>query len=341
MLATAFPAVPPTPDLTSDVDTQRWQSHARAALERVLYVHMPEELPEWLARYERVGERNPFLWRWTLRAMQITTLSSVAPELRSAAAMTKMLGIMFSVLLEDIAGVLQDREMLELCLEDPGSAAEESARERALDEGAREYIAFAREVAREMERRARALPRWDELEEVFQYDRDQIINTMRYAVLANRHPGLMNLVESELYQPHSTHMMLSCTIDLMASPGFDAEELGLVREAMWHAQRMGRLGDQISTWERKIKGSDFASEVVAHALRRGIIHVDQIRRGEREDVLAALRQHDVERYFLKEWQRLHGEVAVLAPHLATVDLHELLAGMEELIKLHVASKGLR
>lgn len=92
-------------------------SQARAAIARIQSIELPSELGPWIARYAEVGKRNSFLWAWVLRGLDITTLSSVAPELRTSVLVTKLLGVVLDCLLDDIADVRQDMEMLEVALE--------------------------------------------------------------------------------------------------------------------------------------------------------------------------------------------------------------------------------
>lgn len=341
MVASLTLSLPVHTSLAQDVATPAWQSLARTAIERVLSLEVPEELPPWIEGYERVGHRSSFIWRWVLRGLEITALTSVPEELQPKTTMIKVLGVMLDCLLDDIADVRQDDAMLAIAAQIPFSKEDEIPGEKQLDFGARQYLAFTRKVWREIQRRSEELPRYKELEAIFRYDYDQLLNTMRYAVLVNRHPFLLNMVENELYQPHNMHMMISSTIDLMASPSFDVAEIGLLREVIWRAQRMGRIGNQVSTWEREIKDADYTSEVFAYALSRGIIRLDQIHRRATAEMHAAMKREDVEGYFLEQWQKLHGEIAGLAPLIRSTAVLRLLAGLEELIKLHMGSKGLK
>src|SRR6185295_18287441 len=102
-------------------------------------------------------------------------------------------------------------------------------------------------------------------------DYQGLLNGIRRAVLVSGHPFLLNMVESSSFQPYDLRLFVSSTIDLMASPSFDLAEQGLLREAIWRAQRMGRIGCQISSWEREVQDGDYTSEIFAYALSRGIV----------------------------------------------------------------------
>ncbi|MFO0724305.1 MAG: hypothetical protein U1E65_11010 [Myxococcota bacterium] len=320
--------------------TAGFAASARAAIERIQTIVLPAELEPWVKRYEAVGKRNSFLWAWVLRGLDITTLSSVDPTLRTSVLVTKLLGVVLDVLLDDIADVRQDPEMLEAALAITTGRGRRDEWQRFGPDAAR-YLSCIADVWAEIMTRVRALPRYQEFSEVLSYDYDQLFNTMRYAVLINRHNELLNLAENELYQPHNMHMMVNATVDLMASPIFDRGELGILRECLIRGQRMGRIGNQVSTWERELKDADYSSAVFGYAMREGIIDLTQLQSGDRETVRKALIDGEVESHFLREWQRLHDETLHLGERVVSVNVGQLVGGLRELIQLHLGSKGLK
>src|SRR5207253_5772344 len=114
--------------------------------------------------------------------------------------------------------------------------------------------------------------------------------------------GLLNLTEHDLYLPHNMHMMVSATLDVMCSPDFDPAEVGKARQAFWHGQCMGRIGNLTTTWERELGEGDFTSGVYARALAHGDVTLAQLQAGDREAIQAAIRQGQHEAYFLCRWQ---------------------------------------
>jgi hypothetical protein len=82
------------------------------------------------------------------------------------------------------------------------------------------------------------------------------------------------------------------TIDLMASPGMDIEELGICREAFLLGQRLGRTSNIIFTLQREVLEGDSTNEILIAAntrkadqnnyqgqlLREFTIHLEEIRR---------------------------------------------------------------
>src|SRR5207247_1166446 len=151
-------------------------------------------------------------------------------------------------LLDDVADQNGDDELLERLLTLPPSGELPDFAQFPPEQQA--YARFTAEVWQEIHARAKRFPGYARYADLLRYDYLQLFNTMRYSHLLNRNPALLNLTEHDLYLPHNMHMMVSATLDLMCSPDFDPSEVGWLREAIWHAQCMGRIGNLVTTWER-------------------------------------------------------------------------------------------
>ncbi len=289
--------------------------------------------------YGKVGHRDSFLWRWVQRGIELTTLPSVSPFCRSPNRTVKLLGVMLDVLLDDVADNLKDGEFLDILLKIPFSSQEASPRslgpERIL------YHRFTLEVWSEILRLASKFPRYQEFREVFEFDYRQLLNNMQYAYIVNRLPEMLNPTEHDLYQPHNMHMMISGTLDLMCSVDFDRRELGRVRQLLWKGQMMGRIGNMVSTWEREIKERDFTSGVFATAIEWGIVEATEMSRMEPKELISAIRRSGVIQYFLERWAELRDEVFELSDRIHSVDLSAYATGLENLIRIHLGSCGLK
>jgi len=296
-------------------------------------------LNHWIEDYERVGQRGRFLWQWCWRGVNITTLPCVDPKLREHVMETKMLSIFYGTLIDDIADREQDREMLQFAI---SLAAEEWPAERlAFWNGRRhDYLEMISKLWTEVWSRCKTYPQFGSFEHLLRFDNEQTLNAMRYALLANQSPGILNIVEHDLYQPHNMQIMFMATLDLTASPGFDMDELGLVREIFWHAQRMGRIGNMITTWEREVLDRDFTSGIFAHALHRGILGASDLRDLPAHEIMSKLEDASCQDYFFAEWQNHRNQIARKIDIIQSVDLCPYLKGFEQLIKLHLSSRGL-
>ena len=293
-------------------------------------------LTDWVAGYAQVGKRNPYLWGWCRRAVEITTLPCVAPQYREELIDTKTMGVLWDVMLDDVADQSGDPRLMEALL---GVTEGGTADFSTFTAAEQEYAAFTCDVWREIMRRAARYPRYSEFADLLRYDYRQLCNVMRYSHLLNRHPELLNLTEHDLYTPHNMHIMVCSTFDLMCSPDFDRSELGRLREVVWNAQCMGRIGNLVTTWQRELKEGDFTSGVYARAVSRGDVTVERLQTGDRAGIEAVILNGGHEQYFLRRWNRHRRFLLSRGAALRSVDIQPYVAGFERLICLHLGSRG--
>ena len=301
-------------------------------------IKLSEAIEAAVRGYERVGERNLFLWKWVRRGVEITSLSSVGDELWDHVCDTKTLGVMFDVLLDDVADVGGDAEFLETLI---AITENRSVSLSHLQEEQREYRRYSEKVWKRVWQRLEEYPRYEEFRDILVYDYRQLMNTMRYAVLIRKNPSMMNIPEHDSYLPHNMHMMVSGTIDLMASKTFDVAELGNLRRVLLYAQHMGRIGNLVTTWEREVREKDYSSGVFAMALSRGILTEEDLLDGDQEKISKAIRASNIEASFLARWQEFRIRIIRLAKRTKSVNVRQLVRGLDTLIQLHLGSRGLK
>jgi hypothetical protein len=302
----------------------------------VLTKQLSPTLESWAERYARVGRRNHYLWCWARQGVEVTMLPCVAPEWRDHVCDTKVLGVILDVLLDDVADRNGDVAVLEPLLRLP---LDGDADLSAMPAEQRAYAQFTVEVWQEIHTRARRYPRHAEYADLLRYDYLQLFNTMRYSHLLNRYPALLNLTEHDLYLPHNMHMMVSGTLDLMCSPGLEGSDVGHVREALWHGQCMGRIGNLTTTWERELGEGDYTSGVYARALADGDLTPADLRGGDREHIRTAIQRGQHEAYFLGRWQAHRQALMAKRDKVRSADLGKLVVGLQRLICLHLGSRG--
>jgi len=309
----------------------------RREISGVLGRELSTELQRWVDKYGRVGQRDPYLWKWCCCGVEVTSLACVRSGMCEEVRDTKVLGVMLDVLMDDVADEHGDIVLLEHLLNVPYGCPQTELSQFSTDDQA--YIQFTMEVWEEIQRRVRKYPRFDEFADVLRYDYLQLFNTMRYAHLLNGDPALLNLAEHDLYLPHNMHMMVSATVDLMCSPRFDRAELGLLREAVWHAQCMGRIGNLVTTWQRELAEGDYTSGVFASAISQGDLTLEDLLTGDRDRIEAAIQEGGHEGSFLRRWQTHRQHLESMQQKLRSVDLQPLVEGLERLIRLHLGSRG--
>ncbi|HEV3257245.1 MAG TPA: hypothetical protein VG013_10225, partial [Gemmataceae bacterium] len=294
-------------------------------------------LRHWARRYAAVGDRHLFLWKWCRYGVEATTLSCVGPGLRDEVCDTKVMGIMLNVLFDDIADHPGNDDLLEQLLNLPfGSSLPDFGRQSPEHQ---EYGELAVAVWNAIRARTLQYPCFEVHADMLRYDYLQLCNSMRYSHLLNGNLTLLNLVEHDLYLPHQMNMMISAAFDLMCSPRFDGAELGMLREALWHAQCMGRIGNLTTTWERELGEGDYTSGVYARAVAHGDLTVADLLGGDRERIRAAIRAGGHEAYFLSRWQEHRQAILGKRTELRSVDVGALVRGLERLICSQLGSRG--
>jgi hypothetical protein len=313
------------------------QEEIEAEIAHVLNKQLSSDLMKWVEGYAQVGKRNLYLWKWVRQGVEATTLSCIRQDLFDFTCDTKVLGVILDVLLDDIADRKGDPDLLEQLLAVPFDTA--PGRLSNVSSADRPYAAYTLGVWEEIKRRTRSLPCFAEYSTIWRYDYLQLFNGMRYSHMLNQDIALLNLAEHDLYSPHNMHIMVSSTVDLMCSPEFDRNELGRLRDAIWHAQFMGRIGNLVTTWERELGDCDYTSGVYARALSEGDLTLDMLRGGDTAAIAQAVRNGGHENFFLQRWNGLRQRLLELAPRMHSVDLHKLVRGYERLIRLHLGSRG--
>lgn len=296
-------------------------------------------LQHWINEYDRIGQRDVYLWKWCWQGVDVTTLPCVPRSVRHDLTDTKVLGVMLDVLLDDVADLGGDQTFLDYLLEVPFTP--NCPVPRPLFDDEIRYAAFVREVWDEVQRRVRLAPRYEEFRDLMLFDYRQLFNSMRYSHLINSNPSLLNLAEHDLYLPHNMHMMVSSTIDLMHSPDFDSNELGKLREVVVRMQHMGRIGNLITTWEREIADRDFTSGIFAALTSSGTMTAAELRTSSRQKIAEEIRLGGFEDQFLQRWQEHRNHLLQLQPSMHSVNVGSLVKGLDRLICLHLGSRGFK
>jgi transketolase C-terminal domain/subunit len=305
--------------------------------QQVLAQQFSPFIERWVAQYETVGTRDVYLWRWCLHGLNLTTLPSVTPELRASACDAKLLSIILCVLLDDVADQHGGGALLDALLEMASCGVSPSWSK--LSEAEQKHGQVTRAVWDAYWERVSSFPYYAVYEPVLRYDLLQFFNTMRYSHLVNGRPYLLNLAEHDVYTPHNMMMISFATLDLMCSPGFPQSEVGPLREMVWHAQCMGRIGNLLSTWQREVVDRDYTSGVFARALVSGDLTLDTLAHGDAGQLESAVRHGNHEAYFLEKWFEHRRSCHALAGHVHWCDLTSVLEGHDRFFAMHLGSRG--
>lgn len=310
----------------------------QAERDLVQRVELTPATAHWHDLYSRTGKRSDYLWRWCLHGVRITTLSSVSPDLFAHVCDTKLASIILCVLFDDVADEHGSGRLLTEMLR--VTRDERPADFTGLDEAERLHVEVTESIWRDYFSRTQGYPRSEVYADLLRYDLMQFFNTMCYSQLLNNRPSLLNLTEHDLYTSHNMQMISFSTLDLMCSNGFCMDELGRLREAMWHAQCMGRIGNLLSTWQREIVNRDFTSGVFARAVSRGDLTLDQLTRGDADTVESAILNGAHDQYFFRRWMQHREHLRFRASQIRSIDLRPVLSGHDRFLLMHLGCRGL-
>jgi len=299
---------------------------------------LSSDAKRWVAAYEGVGARDLYLWKWCMHGVEITTLPCVAPELRAHVCDTKLLSIVLCVLLDDVADKHGEGRLLDALLEMTYWAPCDSLQRLSAVE--RTHAELTRAAWLEYRERIAGYPCYETFEPVLRYDLLQFLNTMRYSHLVNGRPYLLNMVEHDLYTSHNMMVVSFATLDLMCSPEFPRSEVGALRETMWHAQCMGRIGNLLSTWRRELDDRDFTSGVFARAIMEGDLTLDELQHGQLARLEATIRGQGHESHFFRKWLQHRDCLHASARRIHSLDLKAVLDGHDRFFAMHLGSRGL-
>lgn len=308
-------------------------------IEAIQKVELPSELQKWVKEYKEVGERDEFIWKWAFRAIQLIIYSSVTEKYQKSLEKTKFLMLMFIVLLDDVSDKMKNRLLLDGMLQI--SLQANYPKVSLLNQKEIKYLKFAAKIHRCIVKTIKKYPRYEEFKDIFDYDFDQIINTMKYAIIINNNHYLINKVEYWMYFSHNMQGMISYTIDLMCSPKFNICELGLMRKVTWYAQQMCRIGNWLTTWEREINDKDFTSGVFAYAIDNNIIDVVYLQKNEMGEIIKKIKGSTTENNLLKEWNYFYNQINKLNNKNRSIDIKKILLGLKRWIIMEMSTKGYR
>ena len=315
-------------------------------MQRVRQHELPPELDELVDDYVTLeGARDRFMWQWVHQLAPENTLPSVDASYMDKVPTDKTLTILLITLLDDVLEKRRDRVTFEEAAKVPFPGRAIDWDRAGLDV---EYVEFTGRVWRLLHDRLQDAPEYAEWIRLFRYDLKQAINAIEYTNLVIDRPDLATMHDLELYESHNMVMYAYLDIDLMHSSRDYAEELPVLRRAMWSAQQMARIGNWLSTWERELHEGDFSSGILVYAMRNGVISPAELQavgdgdEATLEAVIDRIQSHGIEELFLSRWDVHQAELQAINRHeLQSMDLEPFIDGLKVVLRYHLASRGLK
>lgn len=310
-------------------------------VQATINMQLPEEAQKWVREYDKVGRRNPLTWKRTYRHSCVVNFSDTTKENVDFLINTKFLMFMFIILLDDVADVWQSKKLLDEILKIPYE--EKFIQMNKLKEKEQQYLKFTMKVWKNLLKRLKSCPNYEKFEEVLEYNVRQMLQGRRYGYLVNRNPQFINRIEVQSYLPASVcsmQILEDFTIDFMFAPNLSIEEYGKVRDLIYCTQQMTRRGNWVSGWVRELSELDFTSGIVAYALDKEVITVEDLINMTQEnymEVAEKIRKSDVEKTLLMEWEDNYNRSMKIAEGIGSTDAKKYTAGIEELLGMVLTS----
>lgn len=156
------------------------------------------------------------------------------------------------------------------------------------------------------------------MSEILAFDIQHVFLANRYSELITANPSMRNMTESRILGPYNMGMVAAGIIDLMASPFFDEAEIGYIREFLIKGQRLGRIGNLISTYQREMKEGDVTNEILIDP--KGSDHYKN--------------------ELMKEFFEGLLEIKKLEKKVLCIDLNSYVDGLLKLYHLHIDLEGI-
>lgn len=311
-----------------------------------VYDHeLPTVLADLMADYQELKTYRPvFMWKWVHKLAPWNTLPIVDERYQEEVPIDKTLTILYVTLLDDVLEKCGDRATFWELSKLPRNRASATTDDPAVDT---DYIKFGERVWSLLDDRLRQGPDYEQFIDLYHYDVRQAINAIEYSDLVIQQPNIATMADLRRYESHNMVMFSYADIDLMhTTQNFDGE-FATIREAIWHAQQMARIGNWMSTWERELREGDVSSGVVIYALEQDIIEHGELKRltnganSSAESVIDRIRAHKLEEYFFERWTHHYEKLESINQRINSFDLTPFIEGTEEVLRFHLASRGLK
>jgi hypothetical protein len=317
--------------------TAKQQQHPRI-VQQISSESIPAEIEPLVEHYASVTEdRDRLLWKWLWHVFPEFRLSSVPDRHAQAARSAKFCFSVFMTVLDDVSERHRDRSTFEQARKIPFGNADHVEDPEA-DSELVGLMDHAWELTEEYLGEGQDLDRFREL---FEFDLRQSINTMDYNRLVNEAPQLASPDGVDRYDTHNMLLFLYVDIDLGFSPLFDSAELATLRDVTWDAQKLARIGNWVTTWERELAEDDYTSKVIVEAMDRGVVTRSELVSESVSDqvIIDRIRDTPIEQDLLCSWNDTYRRLCNTDHDLESVDVDSFVEGMRYLLEIDVKAQG--
>ncbi len=228
-----------------------------------------EKLKRTINLYKSVGTRNAdFLFPWLYSIYEKTFLPSVDLKYKDILCLDKTKLTIFDVLVDDLAdnSKIRNNRLLQEAVRIPWNISIDYRNQ---------YLNVIKKIWGDCIDSIKKYPRYDDFKDIFYFDLDQVMNSMRYSYLVNT-TDFSNFTEDEMYMNHGVMVILHCDMDLMCSPTFNFDEMKNLRPILHWVQDIAHIGNLLNTYPKEIEEADFSSPIISLGIRERLISKNDV-----------------------------------------------------------------
>ena len=294
-------------------------------------------LEKKINEYEKIGSRDDFVFKWCYKINTEWFLLNVSEKYRESLIEVKTLFNMFIVLIDDISEERNKNKLLNELLKIPFN--EECIDFKKLNQKENKYLKFALEIWCQIERTIKKYPYYKKIRNVFEFDVFQFLNAVRYGKLICDSPQWMNETDYLTYFPQSMQIIIDADLDLMCK-NLNFKDLWKFRQIILYTQKIARIGNWLTTWEREIKKNDFSSLVFPYALAGNVfVSSKDFLNKNKDKVINKIKKSGMEKNLLKKWEEYYRKIEKIEIKNKSINTKKILSKFKYFLFMHLISQG--
>jgi len=307
-------------------------------IERIQKIKLPMKLKECIKEYEKVGDRDGFLWKGLYTFAPFGSLPGVINKYQQSTFETKIISMIFVTLADDLVDKCRNKKLFNEICKIPFNTDFKINKSLSLSQ--QKYLKSAQKIWNVLEEEIKKYPRFEEFEELLKFDYQQVLNSLRFGYLLNKNLYLLNSNECKIYLPYNMQVFVNCDFDLMCLLKFNIKELGVLRKIIGKSQIMARIANCLSTWERELEEDDFSSFIFVYAVSNDIVTVEELKSENKDIIKVKIELSDCQKHLLDEWEKNYNEIENLIKEVKSINVFQYFKRSEAILKIYVISKGL-
>lgn len=268
-------------------------------IERINQIKLPKNLQKWVDEYKKAGGgRDDIIWRFVyLIVRDISPFINYNKKYKKVNIEIKFLFSMFIIIIDDIVDKEKNNKLFDEITKIIYFNVKDGDTKKL-----NKISLFAIDIHKYIYKQIKQFPFFNNYKNLLKFEITQIFNSMRYSIIVNKHPFIINNFEFWSYFPCSMQIMSYYIIELMCVTSKHSKKyLRESREIVLIIQKMGRIGNCLSTWRRELNEKDFTSLVFFTAIEKGIIRVEDIENIKITNIRDRIEKLGVESDILAKW----------------------------------------